>query len=86
MDPNRIEGMGKQIKGEAKEVIGKVTGDTGQQIEGKVDKGIGKAQDAYGRAKDEVKDKLKDSQHPGNSKRPEEQRRSADEGLDFPDL
>ena len=85
MDPNRIEGMGKQIKGEAKDVLGKVTGDTGQQIEGKVDKGIGKAQEAYGRAKDEVKDHLKNSQRPGESKRPEE-RRSLDEGLDFPDL
>lgn len=56
MDENRWEGKGRQIKGEAKDVIGKVTGDTGMQIEGKVDKVTGKAQDVYGRAKDNVKD------------------------------
>ena len=58
MDRNRIEGKGREIKGEVKDTIGKVTGSTQQQVEGKLDKGMGKAQNAYGRAKDAVKDEL----------------------------
>lgn len=62
MDPNRIKGVGKEIKGEVKDTVGKVTGNKQQQIEGKIDKGVGKVQDTYGRAKDELKDQIRHHQ------------------------
>ncbi len=43
-------GKVKQIKGKANDVAGAVKGDTGQQIKGKIQKGVGKAQEALGRA------------------------------------
>jgi uncharacterized protein YjbJ (UPF0337 family) len=43
-------GKVKQIKGKANDMAGAAKGDTGQQIKGKIEKGIGKAQEAIGRA------------------------------------
>jgi uncharacterized protein YjbJ (UPF0337 family) len=40
----------KQLKGKANDVAGAVKGDTAQQIKGKVQKGVGKVQEALGRA------------------------------------
>lgn len=56
MDKDRIEGVGKQIKGAVKDVAGKVTGDTKMQAEGKADKAAGKVQNTAGGAKDAVRD------------------------------
>lgn len=48
-------GKAKQIKGKINEVVGAVKGDTRQQIKGKIQKGIGKAQESLGRATSERK-------------------------------
>jgi uncharacterized protein YjbJ (UPF0337 family) len=55
MDKDRIEGAAKQVKGSAKEAIGKVTGNTETQAEGAADK----AQNTVGRVKDSVRDAVK---------------------------
>jgi len=55
--------MGKhedKAKGEAKETLGKVTGDKDMEREGKVDKGAGKAKDALDKAADKAKDAVSD--------------------------
>jgi len=54
---DRIEGSAKQIKGAAKEVVGKVIGDSKLQSEGKADKIEGKIQNAVGGLKDILKGK-----------------------------
>ncbi|NKE46167.1 CsbD family protein [Roseomonas frigidaquae] len=56
MDKDRIEGAGKQAKGAVKEGVGKVTGDTSMQVEGKADKAEGKVLNAVGGAKDKARD------------------------------
>lgn len=55
MDKDRIEGTAKQVKGAAKDLAGKVTGDAKLQAEGKADKLAGKAQNAVGGIKDALK-------------------------------
>ncbi len=57
MDKDRPEGIGKQVKGAIKEGVGKVTGDTETQAEGKADKAEGKVQNTAGGVKDTVRDK-----------------------------
>lgn len=54
MDEDRVKGQAKDVKGSAKETIGKAIGDketerSGQadQVEGKVQKGVGKVKDAF---------------------------------------
>jgi uncharacterized protein YjbJ (UPF0337 family) len=59
MDKDRVEGIGKQVKGSIKEAIGKVTGDTKTQAEGTTEKVEGKAQNAVGSVKDKARDALK---------------------------
>lgn len=56
MDKDRVEGVGKQIKGAVKDAAGKVTGDSKMQAEGKADKAAGKVQNTVGSAKDGVRD------------------------------
>ena len=55
MDKDRIEGVGKKVAGSVKEAIGKVTGDTKLQAEGKADKLAGATQNAVGGAKDTIR-------------------------------
>lgn len=57
VDENRVSGMMDQAKGAIKEGIGKLTGDTKTQAEGKADKASGKVENAVGGAKDTVRDK-----------------------------
>ena len=59
MDKDRIAGSAKKIKGSVKETIGKATGDTKLQADGKADKMEGKVQNAIGGVKDAVRDALK---------------------------
>ncbi len=59
MDKDRIEGVAQQVKGSIKEAIGKVTGDTQTEAEGKAEKAAGKVQNTVGGAKDTVRDALK---------------------------
>ena len=55
MDKNRIEGSIKEVKGTAKEAIGKVVGDAKLQSDGKADRAAGKIQSAVGGLSDAVK-------------------------------
>ncbi|MCB8880384.1 CsbD family protein [Acidisoma cellulosilytica] len=59
MDKDRAAGIGHQVKGTVKEAAGKVTGDRKLEAEGKVEKAGGKVQNAYGGAKDSVRDAVK---------------------------
>jgi uncharacterized protein YjbJ (UPF0337 family) len=59
MDKNRIEGSIKELKGAAKEAIGKVVGDAKLQSDGKADRAVGKIQNAVGGLSDAVSDAVK---------------------------
>jgi uncharacterized protein YjbJ (UPF0337 family) len=52
LDKNRIKGTLKIFEGAVKEVIGKATGDTALEIQGKAKKAEGSVQKAVGKAKD----------------------------------
>lgn len=56
MDKDRVEGIGKQAKGSVKETAGKVVGDRKTEAEGKAEKTEGKVQNAFGSAKDAMKE------------------------------
>ncbi|MDR3475788.1 MAG: CsbD family protein [Devosia sp.] len=56
MDKNRIEGAGKQVKGAMKDAAGKLSGDVKLETQGKVEKAVGQAQSAFGKAKDDIRD------------------------------
>ncbi len=58
MDHNRIEGTAHQVKGAAKEALGKVSGDRLTEAEGKAERMAGQAQDAAGRVADAARDAL----------------------------
>ena len=52
MNKQQDAGLGKQIKGTAKDIAGKVTGDKILQGEGKVEKTVGKVQKKVGDAQE----------------------------------
>jgi uncharacterized protein YjbJ (UPF0337 family) len=52
VDKDRVQGAAKQAKGAVKEAAGKVMGDQKLKTEGKMDKAVGKAQNAFGGMKD----------------------------------
>jgi uncharacterized protein YjbJ (UPF0337 family) len=56
MDKDRVAGSAKKTKGSMKEAIGKVTGDSKTQAEGKIEKTEGSVQNAAGGVKDTVRD------------------------------
>lgn len=58
MNKDRVEGSFEQAKGKAKEVAGKVTGDSKLEGEGKAQQVAGKVQNAVGGIKDTVKEAL----------------------------
>ncbi len=60
MDKDRIEGAGKNLKGKIKEGVGKVTGDTKTEAEGKFDQAEGKAQNTVGGMKDKARELIDD--------------------------
>ncbi len=55
MSDNRIEGAGRKAAGAVKEAIGKVTGDKTLEAKGKIQKGLGSAQNAAGKAEDIIR-------------------------------
>lgn len=55
MDKDRVEGVGHQVKGTAKEAAGKVSGDSKLQGEGQGEKLAGKVQNALGGLKDTLR-------------------------------
>ena len=59
MDKDRIAGSIKEVKGAAKEAIGKVVGDAKLESDGKTEKAVGKVQNAVGGVKDAVRDSVK---------------------------
>ncbi len=59
MDKNRIAGSIKEVRGAAKEAVGKAIGDAKLQSDGKADKATGKIQNAVGGVNDAVRDALK---------------------------
>jgi uncharacterized protein YjbJ (UPF0337 family) len=59
VDKNRVDGSAKNIGGKVKEGIGKVTGDSKLQTEGKADQAEGKIQNTIGGIKASVKDAFK---------------------------
>jgi uncharacterized protein YjbJ (UPF0337 family) len=59
MDKDRIVGAAKEAKGAVKEAIGKATGDSKLQADGRADKVEGKIQNAIGGLNDAVRDALK---------------------------
>jgi len=58
MSKDRIDGIGKEIKGSLKEAAGKVTGNPRAQAEGAAEKTVGKIQHEVGKAEDQVKHEL----------------------------
>lgn len=62
IDDDRTEGSAKQIGGEMKEGAGKLFGDEKMKREGQADQAEGKIQNAWGSAKDEVRDATRDDE------------------------
>ena len=60
VDKDRVEGSAKNIGGKIKEGIGKLTGDSKTQAEGKADQVEGKVQNTVGGIKDTVRDAFTD--------------------------
>jgi uncharacterized protein YjbJ (UPF0337 family) len=57
MDDDRIEGGAKKIKGNIKEGVGKLTGDSKLETEGKADQVEGRVQNTVGGIKDTLRGK-----------------------------
>lgn len=57
MDKDRVEGSAEQAKGKAKEVVGKLTGDSKLEGQGKADQVSGKVQNTIGGIKDTLRGK-----------------------------
>ncbi len=55
MNKDQIKGPLRQAKGQVKEVTGKLLGDKTLENKGKAENIVGKVQEAYGDAKDEIK-------------------------------
>ena len=55
-DHDRIEGAAKNIGGQIKEGVGKLTGDEKLKAEGRADRVEGKVQNAVGGVKDSLRD------------------------------
>ena len=55
IDPDRTEGAAKNLGGKIKEQVGKVTGDSKTEAEGKADQVKGKVQNTIGGIKDTVR-------------------------------
>jgi uncharacterized protein YjbJ (UPF0337 family) len=58
IDDDRTEGSAKQVGGDIKEGAGKLFGDEKMKREGQADQAEGKIQNAWGSAKDEVRETL----------------------------
>lgn len=60
MNWDTVEGNWKQLKGRVRETWGKLTDDEVEQIAGKRDRLVGKVQEKYGLARDEVERQVND--------------------------
>lgn len=61
-DPDRLAGIGHQLKGALKEGFGKLTGDPKLAAAGIAEREAGKAQNAVGSTRDEARDELESAQ------------------------
>lgn len=52
---DKIKGMANEAAGKVKQVVGKAVGNDRLEVEGAIQKNVGKAQEAVGRGKDAVK-------------------------------
>lgn len=59
MDKNRSAGAEHQVKGAVKELVGKITGNESKELAGKIERKLGKVQQAAGEASDEIRDAAK---------------------------
>jgi uncharacterized protein YjbJ (UPF0337 family) len=59
MDKNRLEGLGRKIKGSIKSSVGKLTGDKKMQAEGEAEKLAGSVQSTVGNVKDTARNVIK---------------------------
>jgi len=62
MDKNRKEGMKHEIKGGAKELAGKVTGNKVKEVAGNLEKNAGKVQHEVGKQADDERKREKKEQ------------------------
>ena len=58
MDKQHVKGAADKVKGAAKDTVGKATGDTKMQAEGKMDKAKGTARNVAGDVKDAARDAM----------------------------
>lgn len=56
MDEDRVAGAAKEFGGKVKDAVGGAVGDSGTEAQGKADRALGVVQNAYGSAKDAVRD------------------------------
>jgi uncharacterized protein YjbJ (UPF0337 family) len=61
MNEDRIKGKAKDVAGRVERQVGEWTGDTQAQTKGAIKQVEGKAQNAWGKAKDAAKDAVKKS-------------------------
>jgi uncharacterized protein YjbJ (UPF0337 family) len=57
LDKDRVAGSAKQVKGVIEEIAGKILGDAKLQVDGKLDREAGKAQNLKGSIADAAKPK-----------------------------
>ncbi len=60
MDKDRIKGTAQKIKGSIEKTVGRLTGNKKLERDGMVDKAVGSAREGVGKAKDAVRDAIKD--------------------------
>ena len=56
VNKDQVNGRVKETKGAVKEITGKVLDDKGMEIEGNIQKNLGKAQAGYGDIKQDIKE------------------------------
>ncbi len=59
MNKDQVKGRYEEAKGSVKEVVGNVAGDKELEIEGNIQKNLGKAQAGFGDVKEDVKEDIK---------------------------
>jgi uncharacterized protein YjbJ (UPF0337 family) len=59
MNKDQVKGRVEQAKGKVKEVTGDVMDDKSLEVEGNIQKNVGKAQTGFGNLKEEVKEEIK---------------------------
>ena len=58
MNKDQIKGKVEEVKGKVKEAAGVILDDKGMEIEGNVQKNVGKARTGFGNLKEDVKDAI----------------------------